>query len=184
MKKLLNIFKDLQVLILFSYLALTAVLRWQLSWEVLFWFLGGVFGWVIVVVDRLVWIYWTRPQTQLSVQFRYLIGLKKFKQAGRLLANRKQEQTELTFRSAVFQIIWLILALFTITSSPSIFSRGLVLGLGLHLLYDEWKDYCQSPEKLRSWLFWQIKRPVSLSEQRLFLIFVSAFFVFLNWLLV
>lgn len=184
MRKALKILKDPQVLILLAYLMAVAVLRWQFDWGVLFWIVGGVFGWVMVVLDRVVWVYWTRPQTQLSVQVRYLVSSRKFKEAWQTLWQRKSEQTELTFRSVLFQAAWVVLAFFTITSTPSMFGKGLVMGLGGHLLYDEWKDYLVSPQKVASWLFWQIKRSVSLEELKIYLVAMTGLFVFLTWILV
>jgi len=184
MKKLIQLIKNPQVIVLLSYLSLVVLLRWHLSWDLIGWLIGGFVGWGLVVADRLVWVYWTRPQTQLSVQIRYLINNRKFKETWQTLMARKKEQTELTFRSALFQVVWVPLAFFAITSTANLFGKALVMGLGLHLLYDEWKDFRQSPELLRSWLFWQIKRSISLEEQKSFLLIMTGAFLLLSWLLI
>lgn len=184
MKGLPKALKDPQVWLLVFYLVLISLLRWRLDWQLIDWFIGGFVGWGLVVIDRFVWVYWTRPQAQLSVQVRYFLNNRRFKEAWQVLQERKHEQRELSFRSVLFQLAWVPLAFFALTSTTSMFGQALVMAIGLHLLYDEWKDYLRSPEYLRSWLFWQIKRTVSLQEQKIYLWTMSAVFLLLTCLLV
>ena len=184
MKPWQQFFKNRQVWLLIGYLAIIGLIRWRFDLTLLFWLIGGVLGWCLVALDRLVWVYWTKPETQLATQTRYLVANKRYQEARQTLQARREEQTELSFRSVLFQLAWVPLAFFTLTSTASFFGRGLVMCLGLHILYDQWCDYCQSPEKLRRWLFWQIKRPVSLEEQQIYLWLMTAVFVILNRLLI
>lgn len=184
MKRWLGVFKNRRFIVSFSYLTLIILLRWRLDWQIINWYFGGGLGWLLVFLERLVWVYWTKPQTQLATEARYLISQRRFKAVGQLLMMRSQEQIELSFHSALFQAVWVPLALFAITSTASMFGKGMIMGLGLHLLYDEWQDYRRSPELLRSWLFWQIKRTVSFQEQKVYLWIMTIAFVILSSLLV
>lgn len=184
LKRLRSLLKDLQLYVFLGYFFLVVLLGWYWQLRTVWWFIGGVVGWVLVFLDRIVWAYWTRPETQLAVTVRYLIDQKKVPQAINTLWQRKREQKELTFRSALFQGVWLVLAFFTLTSTPGWFSKGLVMGLGLHILYDGWKDYLKSPEMFRDQVFWQIKRQVSLKETKYFLWGVTFGFGLLTLILI
>ena len=146
--------------------------------------LGGLLGWFLLKFDRLVDAYFLNPQTQLSHQIRYLVKKRQFFKLFGVLENRKDEQKNLVFRSALFQTVWLILAFFALSSTTFLLGKGLVLGLGLHLLFDEWKDVrLKGLPFLRDWLFWQIKRKVSLKEAKLFLWLMTGLFFFLTLLM-
>jgi hypothetical protein len=146
-----------------SYLAWT-------TWEpVVSWLVGGFIGYWLLSLDRFVDVYLTHPETQLSHYVRYYIQKGNYRWAWTTLEQRKAEQTRLTFHNAVFQAIWVILAVFAVTSSPGLLGKGVVMGLGLHLLLNEWRDYIESPDRLRRWLFWQVQREITLKEQKLFL---------------
>lgn len=144
-------------------------LTWQAWLPLLSWFLGGFIGYWLLSLDRLVDIYFTHPETQLSHYVRYYIKKGQYKWALATLQKRKREQERLTFRSALFHLVWVVLAFFALTSTTSLLGKGVVIGIGLHLLLDEWEDYLVDQECLRRWLFWQIKREVSLKEQKIFL---------------
>lgn len=150
----------------------------------IYFFLGGLFGWFLLKADRLVDAFFTNPQTQLSYQIRHLVKNRQFLKLLSTLEERKLEQNRLAFRSAIFQVVWLVLAFFTLTSTSSFFGKGMILGLGFHLLFDEWKDYIyKGVSYVRDWLFWQIKRKVSIEETKVFLYVVTGCFVFLTFLM-
>jgi hypothetical protein len=145
--------------------------------------LGGVLGWLLEWLDRLVYIYWSHPGAQLSQYVRYHFGKREFKAGWQLLRRRQAELAELTFRSALFQLVWVVLAVFALTSTVSSFGKGLVMGLGLHILTDEWRDYLRDRETLKRWLFWQIKRDISEREMKVYLYVMTGVFGLLTLLL-
>lgn len=148
-------------------------------------FLGMVFGWFLLKADRVVHAFFIEPQTQLSYHIRYLVKNLKPLKLLKLLKERKAEQKNLVFRSAVFQVVWLALAFFTLTSTTSFFGKGMILGLGLHLLFDEGKDLrYKGVSFVRDWLFWQVKREVTLKETKIFLGVMTGGFVILSWLII
>jgi hypothetical protein len=145
------------------------------------WFLGAFIGSQFIKVDHLIYIYVTHPTTQLAIEARNLIKQKKLSSAFLLLNNRLDEQ-RLAFLSAPFQAIWAVLAFFTLSSITSLFSRALVMAVGLNLLLEEWSSVYAA--RGTNWLFWQIKRQVSAKEQKWFLWAMTVIFCLLSLALV
>jgi hypothetical protein len=141
------------------------------------WLLGGFIGYWLLILDQVLDIYYAHPETQLAQYVRYYLNKGHYRWIVKVLKGRRHDQPRLTFRSAVFQVLWLGLAIFALTSTSSLLGKAVVMGLGLHLLLNEWEDYLANPETLRSWLFWQVKREVSFKEQRYFLIAMTVFFL-------
>lgn len=178
----LSYFFGLVILRIFSRLRFFSFFE---IFESLIFVFGGLVGWWLLKTDRLVSAYFLEPQTQLSYHIRYLVEKFKPLKLFRLLRERKKEQKRLVFRSAFFQVGWLFLAFFTITSTTSFLAKGMVLGLGLHLLFDEIKDWRRKGLNfVRDWLFWQIKRTVTLKEAKIFLWIMISGFVFLSLIMI
>ena len=142
------------------------------------WF-GGALGYVLVFLDRLVYVYWLAPHEQLSQQVQYFLNKRDFWGVLGLIHRRRKEQIRLIFRSFLFIVAWVFLALFALTSKSEIYAQALVLGLGLHLVYDLWRDQRSDPATLNQKLFWQVKRLVPMRIQRAFL---YVFFGVFGWL--
>lgn len=150
-------------------------------WELILWFLGVVVGTYFVKIDQLIYIYFTLPEAHLSLQTRWLIKQKRYRDSLRLLDQRSGEQ-RLAFHSALFQVVWVVLAFFTLTSTSVIFGKTLVMAIGLTLLVQEWEDVLA--KKGINWLFWQIKRIISPQEQKMFLWIMTGLFGILSLLLI
>ena len=149
--------------------------------DLILWFGGVILGGYFIKLEQLVYVFYIHPKEPLSLEIKGLLGERKIKEAWKLLKERVGEQ-KLAFRSAVFQVVWLGLALFTLTSTSSIFGKALVMAIGLHLLLDEWEGFLG--EKSLSWLFWQIKRVVLFKEQKYFLLVMTGLFCVLSLLLI
>ena len=87
-------------------------------------------------------------------------------------------------RTALVAVVWVPLAVFTLTSSGSRLAQLLVMGLGLYLVIDFWVKERRSPEVLHQQLFWPIKRTVSERERKLFLFLFTGVFGLLILLLI
>jgi len=155
-------------------------LEWLVWLPIFSWLLGGFIGFWFLYLDRLIDIYFTHPETQLSHYIRHYLSQGRYQWAWKTLQQRRKEQQRLTFHSALFQVVWVILALFTLSSTSSLLGKGLVMGLGLHLLLNQWQDYLIDPQYLRGWLFWQIKREISLKEQKIYLLLMLFLFLVLT----
>jgi ABC-type multidrug transport system fused ATPase/permease subunit len=143
--------------------------------ELLWWFLGAIIGFLFVFSDRFVYSFLMKPEETLGKRLKDLFAEKKFTEGLIILLNEKPEQKELVMRSFLFLIVWLIMALLTVTSVSSVFARGFMLGIGIHLVFDLIYDYFWNHSRFDLW-FWQIKREVSTEEKRWFVILVSIIF--------
>lgn len=146
--------------------------------------LGGFFGWGMVWFDRVAYVYILHPEAQLSQYVNFYIKKKEFKKGLDLLNKRSGEMDKLTTRSALFQVAWVVLAVFTLTSIAGWFGKMLVMGLGLHILVDEWQEYLKDKIVLKKWLFWQVQREVSNVELKWYLYGMTGLFAWLTLVLV
>jgi hypothetical protein len=168
------------------YALLIFVIRsgwWNFNWVQIFswgwWILGVVIGVLMLFIDRISYTY-AYPSEQLSQQFTWYIKERQYMTALALLDSRRAEQEKLTFRSALFMVVWVPLAFFALTSTPSLFGKGVVMGLMLHVLTDSWRLQKMDPQRLHVRLFWIIKRVVTPEERQVFLWIITIIFVFLS----
>lgn len=159
------------------------VIRYKLwgepqAWiSIVYWILGLVIGWIVFFIDRLVDIYITHPDTKLATYVKQYIDQKEYFKGWKLLMFNKKMQKNLTFRSALFHAVWIGLVFFVTTSTSSLFGKGFVMGLGFHLLMDEWVDFWEDRIELKKWLFWQINREISSKELEYFMYIVSGLYI-------
>lgn len=151
----------------------------SLDW-VLF-LIGGWVGMFVWLVDKLVYVYYTRPEDGYSVRVKGLISGKQWKEALRVLWQESDGEMRLAMNNVLFMGVWCGLGLFLMTSSASMFARGLVLGIGLELvvgLYHDWEDQ----EALMGRLFWPVMRRVSRRELKFVVAGFVAMFLWLSWM--
>lgn len=175
---------EAHALVLLGYVALVLLLRWR--WEVTALWLGvGILiGYGLVFLDRFVYVYITHPHEELSRAVQYLVRQRHFREALRTINQRRGEQTRLSFRSFLFVVAWVFLATFALTSTADLLAQGLVMGLGLHVLYDLWRDFGRGGDYFSQKVFWQVKRVVTEGEMRWFLYIFSGVFVVLSWMII
>jgi hypothetical protein len=77
----------------------------------------------------------------------------------------RTEPKQLITRSAAFAIVFIVLALFVITSSGNYIGSGLIFGIGLSL-FAEYYAYCNLPEDFNLRFLFQLKRPLEGVEIR------------------
>jgi hypothetical protein len=157
------------------YFLMISLWRYHWGFNLPWLWLGGILGLELEWIDRWIYIYWTRPEDQLSIYFKHLIKQKQYKIAIKTVISRGNEQCHLVSKSVIFLLIWVVIAVYVATSTGSILATGLVLGSGLKLGMNIIADWRQ-PEKLKKWLFWQIKREVSSQELRLVVGFYGLMF--------
>ncbi len=161
-------------LIFFGFISL---LRRYFEIKFIYFWVGGVAGTILPDIDHLIYVYFLKPQELTSQRIQYLVAKKEFLRTLGLLATTRNERRHLVFHSALSQIIFTVLAFLVLTSSGSIFGRGLVLAFSLHLLVDQVFDFFQL-DNLDNW-FYQLNFSLS-KEQSLFywLGIVLLFFLF------
>lgn len=173
----------LHQIVLFGVLGLLVFLSWLrgvfvFDLNLLWWLLGAVLGFLFVFGDRIIYSLVSKPDETLSIEIKEMFGQGRVKGGLELLLNERYDQKELVMRSALFLILWIVMALFTMTSVTNDFARGLVLGIGIHLEFDLLYDYFLDKERLDLW-FWQIKRTLEPEEKMWFVVLSASLFVLL-----
>jgi hypothetical protein len=168
-------------LVKFDSFKLTA--GWGISFfiDLIFWLSGALLGAHFLKIDQLFYVYFTKPEEPLSLEVKQLISQKRIGLAWDVLEQKESAQPHLAIRSFLFQLAWVVLGFFAISSTASFFGKALVLGIGLKLLLEEWDDILSG--RSISWLFWQVKREVSLKEQKTYLWIMTGLFALLTLLL-
>jgi len=107
-------------------------------------------GTLLPDVDHLFHVYFLKPKEAVSQKVSSLISEKKVRESWDTLVETRIQRPELIFHTAYFQVIFLALTLWVITSSGSLFGRGLVLAFSLHLLIDQLIDLMET-KNLDNW---------------------------------
>lgn len=159
-------------LFLFVYFALITLVRKWFELSTIELFLGGVVGIVLPYADHFIYAYFLRPQETISQQAVQMLAQKNFKGAFEFLITTRRQQRKLIFHTAYFQLIFLALAFLVITSSGSMFGRGMVLGFALHLFIDQVVDLMETKkfslpdadqDALNSWF---VQFPITLNREQ------------------
>lgn len=105
-----------------------------------FW-VGGFIGAILPDVDHLIYVYFLKPHELTSQRAVRMMSHRKLLDTFNLLASTRNERTQLIFHTAMFQLIFALLTFFVVSSSGSLFGRGLVFAFSLHLLVDQYLDF-------------------------------------------
>lgn len=122
-----------------------------------FW-VGGLVGVILPDIDHLIYAYFIKPQDLTSQRVSYLINKKDIKRSIELLYETRNERSGLVFHSIFFQVVFLILTFWMVSSSGSIFGKGLALSFALHLAIDQIMDITD----LKSLDNWMENSPITL----------------------
>ncbi len=101
---------------------------------------GLLAGMILPELDDFVYIYFLRPYDLTSQRARMMFSHRQWRGALGVLARTSVERERLIFHTALFQIIFLVFGFLVITSTGSLFGRGLVISFLLHLLYSEARE--------------------------------------------
>ena len=166
---------------LFAIFAAIILLQKWFDLRALYFLIGGVFGTLLPDIDHLIYVYFLRPHELGSQRVNYMLQKNDFIGSAKLLVDTREERKKLIFHTALFQLLFLLLALFVVTSSGSIFGAGIVLAFFLHLLVDHYIDY-KSKESVSNW-FQNFPFPMDKEKEKLYLIAVGVYFILLVVLL-
>jgi hypothetical protein len=131
----------LQFPFLISFFILISAFKGWLSLNYWPFWVGGFVGMFFPYLDHFLYVLLLRPYELTSQRVKFLLNSKKYKEVFKLLSDTKNERVDLIIHSVYFQIIFIILTFWVITSSGSLLGRGIVLAFYLHLLVDQFKDY-------------------------------------------
>lgn len=107
-------------------------------------------GTILPDIDHLLYLY-LRPQELTAQRVGFLIDKHEVKRVLTLLYQTRSERRDLIFHTGFFQLIFLVLTFWILTSSGSLFGRGLVLAFSLHLLIDQIVDLTEM-QSFDNWL--------------------------------
>ena len=154
--------------------------QWVMGVDVLKWWLGAILGFLFVFLDRLAAIAVTDPDKLLGTRLKEMWGKGKIKEGLMMLLADRGKQEKLIMRTALFLVVWVILALLSATSVVSFGARGFVLGIGTHLVFDLVWDYFKDKKRLSRW-FWQSKGNFSEKEMEVFFWLIVIAYVLIGW---
>ncbi|MFZ2201776.1 MAG: hypothetical protein WAV56_00070 [Microgenomates group bacterium] len=172
--------------VLFSVLTLLTLMRYLTGTvgfdiSLLWWWLGGMIGFLFVFADRLVYALMSHPEETLSLKLKELFGKGKIVTGLAFALTEREKQDKLMMRSVLFLVVWAILTVLTLTSIANSFSRGFMLGLSTHLVFDLGWDYFTGKGNVDVW-FWQV-RNVTVSEKNIFVWGTFVFYSLTVWFL-
>lgn len=129
---------------LFSLLVFVSIFRGYLSFSYWSLWLGALIGTILPDLDHLLYVFFLKPQELTSQRVSYMLAKRNLWGSLNLLAETRSERTKLIFHTATFQLIFVVLAFFVLTSSGNILGRGLVLAFFLHLVLDQAVDFSET----------------------------------------
>lgn len=123
----------------FSFFVFITLIRHYFNLSYWPFWVGGIIGTVLPDIDHILYLY-LRPQELTTQRLGFLIDRGEVKRVLTLLYETRGERKNLIFHTAFFQLIFLVLTFWVLTSSGSILGKGLVLAFSLHLLVDQIVD--------------------------------------------
>jgi len=91
-------------------------------------------GSILPEIDSLIYVFYINPQELTSQRVIYFLRRGSFLSAIKLLVDTKGQRINLVFHSLSFIIVSFLLLFWLVTSSGSIFGKGIVFAMLVHLL--------------------------------------------------
>jgi len=123
-----------------SFFVLISISRNYLSFAYWPFWVGGLIGTALPDIDHLIYVFFLNPQELTSQRVNFLLKKRGILRIIALLYETRGERKNLVFHTFFFQIIFLILTFFIVSSSASLLVRGIVLAFSLHLSTDQLAD--------------------------------------------
>jgi hypothetical protein len=148
-------------------IVLTLVKRWFSYSYALVW-LGVLFGYYLPFIDHLFYAYILRPDSEVSknirnmISIRNLISIKKIRGLITYVNETREQREKLIIHTAYFQVVFMILTFYVLSSSGSMFGRGLVYGFSLKLLLGQVLQYLEKKEITN----WFTEMPFSMDQHK------------------
>ena len=125
------------------FIFVTLINKW---FSLSFWpfWVGGIIGTLLPDLDHAIYALYLKPQELTSLRVSNMLKKREVWETIKFLSETRYERTKLIFHTATFQMIFLILTFWVVTSSGSIFGQGLVLAFALHLSIDQIVDISET----------------------------------------
>ena len=134
----------------FSFFVLISLFKHLFSLSYWPFWLGGLAGVFMPDLDHLVYVFFIAPQELTTQRVGFLWGKKEYRRLIELLYETRSERHGLIFHTIFFQLIFFILTFWMMSSSASLFGRGLVLSFALHISIDQLVDLTEI-KSLNNW---------------------------------
>lgn len=125
----------------FSYFLFLTIINSLYSFSYWPLYVGGLVGLFMSYTDHLLHIFVFKPYELTSTRIIQLVKNKQYKEALILMHDTKDERNNLIFHTIEFQIIFAVLTFWVVSSSGSLFARGLVLAYFLGLVLFNLKKF-------------------------------------------
>lgn len=135
----------------FSFFVLISLFKHFLSLNYWPFWLGGAIGVLMPDLDHLIYVFFLGPQELTSQRVGFLWDRREYKRLIELLYETRSERKGLIFHTLFFQVIFLVLTFWIMSSSASLFGKGLVLSFAIHLSIDQLVDLIEM-KNLSNWL--------------------------------
>ena len=99
--------------------------------------LGVLIGYYLPFVDHLFYAFIVRPNSDVSRNIRSLFSIRKFRQLVTYVNETADQRERLIIHTAYFQAVFMLLTFYILSSSSSLFGRGLVYGFSLKLFVEQ-----------------------------------------------
>lgn len=148
-------------------IVLTLIKRWFSYSYALVW-LGVLFGYYLPFIDHLFYAYILRPDSEVSknirnmISIRNLISIKRIRGLITYVNETREQREKLIIHTAYFQVVFMILTFYVLSSSGSMFGRGLVYGFSLKLLLGQVLQYLEKKEIGK----WFTEMPFSMDQHK------------------
>lgn len=125
----------------FAFFIFASIFQNYLSLSYWSFWIGGIIGTILPDLDHLIYVFFLSPQDLTSQRVNFLIKKKEVRRVVSLLYETRAERKNLVFHTFLFQIIFFALTIYIMSSSASLWARGTVLALSLHLVVDQLADF-------------------------------------------
>lgn len=115
---------------------------------------GVLMSWGLLLLDRMIYVWWLYPFEQWSIQVQYWFKQKDWFAVIRLLTKSFPGEFKLVLKKKVMVIVWPLLSIYVLTSLGDILAMGMVMGLGLSLVETAiytWKNKLMTGVVVGTW---------------------------------
>jgi hypothetical protein len=174
-----------RLVVLFAWAATVSLFNLQLNLNLLFLWLGGLLGLILIEIDQLLYVFYFHPQEEASLQVKTLIKQKRFKTALTWLAKTAGGRWKLSFHNVLFQAIFAPFSFLVLTSSGNLLGTGIVMAINISLLMDQVGLILKNQDQLLAQkYFWPVNFPLSLGLKKLWVLLMIVVFILLSLLMI
>lgn len=164
---------------------------WTMNWQSysLNWLLfaaGAVTGWYFIFFEKIWQVFYLYPANKGSVWVKEYLKAHRFTKIkaflGYVISTDFSGTNRSIINSVLFHTAWIVIALFSLTSTTNRFGQGLVMGLGVYLVGELWQRSSSKDKSALQPVFYQLQRPLGIREARYYLYFFSTIMILISFL--